>query len=204
MWRTKLNREAGQALSWGLASHCRCGRLGPLRAPGEVAGVYKHGHRQRHEGTDGMVPGEPMGVPLQAADQGRFILGGAGSCAGECMAGAWIKGETLNSGRSGGSSIHSKGHQYHQTGHGGDVRDTNIDTKDQKHEAQGSQKETTGCRGSDRHQTQQGRHQGQGQRKGEDTSLRGTTTMGLVLAYHQVPLAKEEFKERTCAPSVGR
>lgn len=112
-----------------------------------------------------------MGVPLQAADQGRFILGGAGSCAGECMAGAWIKGETLNSGRSGGSSIHSKGHQYHQTGHGGDVRDTNIDTKDQKHEAQGSQKETTGCRGSDRHQTQQGRHQGQGQRKGEDTSL---------------------------------
>ena len=56
------HREAGQALSWGLASHCRCGRLGPLRAPGEVAGVYKHGHRQRHEGTDGMVPGEPMGA----------------------------------------------------------------------------------------------------------------------------------------------
>ena len=115
---------------------------------------------------------KPLGVPIQDAREGQLVLGRAGSCASECMAGARIQRKAADAGGSGRCSLNSRRHQCDQAGHGIHGGDTIFDTKDkERQEKRGVQTETNRCRRSDRRQEDQRRREGQRQGEREATGM---------------------------------
>ena len=159
MWRSWTD------FTQGLAPHRSGGRPWKIGAPGKTEGFSKPGHRQRHEGTDGMGSRKPLGVLVQDAREGQLVLGRAGSCASECMAGAWIQREAADTGGSGCCSLDSRGHQCNQAGHGIYGGDTIFGTKDKECQKKRGQTKAGRSRWSDRCQEEQRRWEGQRKRE---------------------------------------